>query len=72
MQLPEGKHIYFASDFHLGIPNLSASILREKKICAWLDEIAPNAHTIFLVGDLLGWTPDRKRKSTEKSCFYSI
>lgn len=52
MQLPEGKHIYFASDFHLGIPNQSASILREKKICAWLDEIAPNAHTIFLVGDL--------------------
>ena len=31
MQLPEGKHIYFASDFHLGIPNQSASILREKK-----------------------------------------
>ena len=32
MQLPEGKHIYFASDFHLGIPNQSASILREKKM----------------------------------------
>jgi hypothetical protein len=26
----------------------------------------------FLVGDLMGWTPDRKRKSTEKSCFFSI
>lgn len=52
MQLPEGKHIYFASDFHLGIPNRSSSILREQKLCAWLDEIAPKAHTIFLVGDL--------------------
>ncbi len=29
---------------------------------------------VFLVrvGDLMGWTPDRKRKSTVKSCFYSI
>ena len=27
---------------------------------------------IFLVGDLMGWTPDRKRKSTENSCFYSM
>ena len=26
---------------------------------------------IFLVGDLMGWTPDRKWKSTENSCFYS-
>ncbi len=23
----------------------------------------------FIVGILMGWTPDRKRKSTEQSCF---
>jgi len=26
----------------------------------------------FSVGDLMGWTPDQKRKSTENSYFYSI
>jgi len=27
---------------------------------------------IFSVGDLMGWTPDQKGKSTENSYFYSI
>jgi UDP-2,3-diacylglucosamine hydrolase len=52
MVLPPGKKIYFASDFHLGIPDHATSVAREKRICQWLDEIAPNAHQLYLVGDL--------------------
>ena len=52
MTLPQGKKIYFASDFHLGIPNHAASLVREKRICKWLDEIKHDAAYIFLVGDM--------------------
>ena len=44
--------IYFASDFHLGTPNLKESHLREKKIVAWLDSIKTDAKSIYLVGDI--------------------
>jgi UDP-2,3-diacylglucosamine hydrolase len=47
-----GKKIYFASDFHLGVPTLESSLAREKKICQWLDMIKPDAEEIFLVGDI--------------------
>lgn len=47
----EGK-IYFASDFHLGVPDHASSLAREKKICAWLDDIRDEAAAIYLVGDL--------------------
>ncbi len=52
MDLPAGKKIYFASDFHLGIPDRATSLEREKRVCQWLDEIKHNAHQIYLVGDL--------------------
>lgn len=52
MTLPEGKKIYFASDFHLGIPNHARSLEREKRICQWLDSVKHDAAYIFLVGDL--------------------
>ena len=52
MNLPAGKKIYFASDFHLGLPNYKESIEREKHICNWLDSIKQDAHIIYLVGDL--------------------
>lgn len=45
-------HIYFASDFHLGVPTHADSLLREKHIVAWLDSIKHNASDIYLVGDL--------------------
>lgn len=45
-------NIYFASDFHLGIPDAARSLEREKRIVRWLDSIAPSASEIFLVGDL--------------------
>lgn len=52
MKLPAGKKIYFNSDYHLGIPNKSASLEREKRIVAWLEEIRQDAHEIYLMGDL--------------------
>lgn len=52
MQLPEGKKIYFASDFHLGIPNKKESLEREQRIVRWLEVILKDAAQIFLVGDL--------------------
>lgn len=52
MNLPAGKKVYFASDFHLGVPDKASSIEREKRICAWLDEISKDAAQIYLVGDI--------------------
>lgn len=52
MQLPPGKKIYFASDFHLGLPDKAASREREKLICSWLDQIRTDAAALYLVGDL--------------------
>lgn len=46
------KSIYFLSDFHLGAPDASASLAREKKICRFLDSIKEDASHIFIVGDL--------------------
>jgi UDP-2,3-diacylglucosamine hydrolase len=44
--------IYFASDFHLGMPQGEVSKLREKKICDWLEKISTDASEIYLLGDL--------------------
>ncbi len=51
-KLPEGKLIYFASDFHLGAPDQLKSRQREDKIVRWLDSIEDTAAAIFLVGDI--------------------
>lgn len=51
-QLPQDKKIYFASDFHLGVPNYDDSLAREKRLVAWLDSIKHDAAEIYLVGDL--------------------
>lgn len=52
MQVPAGKKIYFLSDFHLGAPNKEQSLLREKKLIRFLDEIQSTAAAVFIVGDL--------------------
>ncbi len=52
IQLPTDKKIYFASDFHLGIPNGADSLAREKLICSWLKIVAKDAAHIFLLGDM--------------------
>lgn len=49
---PNGKKIFFASDFHLGAPNSQVSKTREHKIIRWLDSIQDQASAIFLVGDI--------------------
>lgn len=49
---PNGKKIFFASDFHLGAPNSQVSKTREQKIIRWLDSIQDQASAIFLVGDI--------------------
>lgn len=51
-ELPAGKKVYFASDFHLGAPNAQASREREKKIIRWLESIQGDAAMLFLMGDL--------------------
>jgi UDP-2,3-diacylglucosamine hydrolase len=46
------KKIYFLSDFHLGAPNYESSLIREKKVVAFLDFIKDTAQEIFIVGDI--------------------
>jgi len=50
--LDSQKKIYFASDFHLGAPNAEESLLCEKRIVQWLDDISKDAQTVFLLGDV--------------------
>lgn len=52
ISLEEGKKLYFASDFHLGVPNYEKSLEREKKIVKWLDSIKHDCQALFLVGDV--------------------
>ncbi|MBS1638238.1 MAG: UDP-2,3-diacylglucosamine diphosphatase [Bacteroidetes bacterium] len=47
-----GKKLYFASDFHLGVPTFELSLAREKKVVRWLDSIKHDAAEIYLVGDI--------------------
>jgi UDP-2,3-diacylglucosamine hydrolase len=46
------KKIYFASDFHLGVPDHKSSLVRERRVVAWLDSIKHDASDIYLVGDV--------------------
>ncbi len=50
--LPTGKKIYFASDFHLGVPDKPSSLAREKKIVRWLKACEKDAAMVVLVGDI--------------------
>lgn len=52
MEPAPGKKIYFLSDFHLGAPDFSSSLIREKKIVAFLESIRHNAQQIIIVGDV--------------------
>lgn len=49
------KKIYFASDFHLGIPAKHSSREREQQIVRWLDQIKADAEAIYLVGDVFDY-----------------
>jgi UDP-2,3-diacylglucosamine hydrolase len=50
--LKNSDKIYFASDFHLGLPTGSDPREREKKVVSWLNSVAPDAREIFLLGDV--------------------
>ena len=56
-----GKKIYFASDFHLGVPDYKTSREREDRIVRWLDMIAIDAEEIYLVGDIFDFWFEYKR-----------
>lgn len=44
--------IYFASDFHFGVPDHTKSREREDFVVSWLDEIRKDAAEIYLIGDV--------------------
>lgn len=52
IHLPSDKKIYFASDFHLGVPDHDSSLKREKKVVAWMDQIKGDAYAVFFLGDI--------------------
>ncbi len=61
MEIAGNKNIYFLSDFHLGAPNYGSSLVREKKIVAFLESIKHTASEIFIVGDMFDfWYEYRK------------
>jgi UDP-2,3-diacylglucosamine hydrolase len=50
--LTDNPKIFFASDFHLGLPGKSPPVEREKKVVNWLKSIATEAKEIYLLGDV--------------------
>lgn len=58
---PNGKKIFFASDFHLGAPDSQTSKTREQKIIRWLDSIQDQAAAVFLVGDIFDFWFEYKK-----------
>lgn len=46
------QKIFFASDFHLGLPAGSPPLEREKRVVKWLKSVAPEAKEIYLLGDV--------------------
>jgi UDP-2,3-diacylglucosamine hydrolase len=55
------KKIYFLSDFHLGAPDHESSLVREKKVVAFLDSIKHSAAEIFIVGDIFDFWYEYKK-----------
>ena len=52
---------YFAADTHLGLSSHGDGREREKFFVRWLDEVAPTAKAIFLVGDIFDFWFEYKR-----------
>jgi UDP-2,3-diacylglucosamine hydrolase len=50
--LTDKLKIFFASDFHLGLPAESPPVEREKKVVKWLKSVTPEAKEIYLLGDV--------------------
>ena len=59
--MPERRHIYFASDLHLGMHPNEESLQREKIFVQWLEEIREDASELWLLGDVFDyWFEYRK------------
>lgn len=50
--LPQGKKVYFASDFHFGAPDATQSRNREIEAVQWLSQCQKDAFAIILLGDV--------------------
>ena len=61
MTLSPGKKIYFLSDFHLGAPDQTKSLAREKKVVAFLESIRHDAAEVFIVGDIFDFWYEYKK-----------
>lgn len=59
--MSERYKLYFASDFHLGVPNHASSRSREDRIVRWLDTIKTDAAELYLVGDIFDFWFEYKR-----------
>ncbi len=46
------KKTFFISDAHLGTPNHEESLIREKLLVKWLEQVRHQAKEIYIVGDL--------------------
>lgn len=51
----KGKAAYFLSDLHLGAPYMPNARENELRIVNFLDKIKEDAHTIYLLGDILDY-----------------
>lgn len=61
MQIPPSKKVYFLSDFHLGAPDYKTSLVREKRIVRFLDQIKEDAAVIFILGDFFDFWYEYKK-----------
>jgi UDP-2,3-diacylglucosamine hydrolase len=61
LNIPSDKKVYFLSDFHLGAPDATTSLQREKLIVEFLDSIKSDAAVIFIVGDLFDFWYEYKQ-----------
>ena len=52
---------YFVSDIHLGAGDANEAAQTEKRFVAWLDSVAADADTIFILGDLFDFWFEYKR-----------
>ena len=55
------KKIFFASDFHLGLPAGSDPLEREKKVVNWIKSVSAEAKEIYLLGDIFDFWWEYKR-----------